>query len=57
MSCGDLGKERKWRARTLGEEVDKTSPYGLKVEDEGLLKDLVVIFVFLEVLLTVRCFF
>jgi hypothetical protein len=31
--------------------------HGLKVKDEGLLKDLVVIFVFLEVLCTVRCFF
>jgi hypothetical protein len=29
----------------------------LEVEDEGLLKDLVVIFVFLEMLCTVRCFF
>jgi hypothetical protein len=31
--------------------------HGLEVEDEGLLKDLVIIFVFLEVLCTVRCFF
>lgn len=31
--------------------------HGLEVEDEGLLKDLVVIFVFLELLCTVRCFF
>jgi hypothetical protein len=31
--------------------------HGLEVEDEGLLKDLVVIFVFLKVLCTVRCFF
>jgi hypothetical protein len=31
--------------------------HGLEVEDEGLLKDLVVIFIFLEVLCTVRCFF
>jgi hypothetical protein len=31
--------------------------HGLEVEDEGLLKDLVVIFVFLRVLCTVRCFF
>jgi hypothetical protein len=31
--------------------------HGLEVEDEGLLKDLVVIFVFLGVLCTVRCFF
>jgi hypothetical protein len=31
--------------------------HGLKVEDEGLLKDLVVIFIFLEVLCTVCCFF
>jgi hypothetical protein len=31
--------------------------HDLEVEDEGLLKDLVVIFVFLEVLCTVRCFF
>jgi hypothetical protein len=30
---------------------------GLEVEDEGLLKDLVVIFVFLKVLCTVHCFF
>jgi hypothetical protein len=31
--------------------------HGLEVEDEGLLKDLVVIFVFLGVLCTVHCFF
>jgi hypothetical protein len=31
--------------------------HGLEVEDEGLLKDFVVFFVFLEVLCTVRCFF
>jgi hypothetical protein len=31
--------------------------HGLEVEDEGLLKDLVVIFVFLEVLCTIRCFY
>jgi hypothetical protein len=31
--------------------------HGLEVEDEGLLKDLIVIFVFFEVLCTVRCFF
>jgi hypothetical protein len=31
--------------------------HGLEVEDEGLLKDLVVIFVFLELFCTVRCFF
>jgi hypothetical protein len=31
--------------------------HGLEVEDEGLLKDLVVIFVFLELLCTVRCLF
>jgi hypothetical protein len=31
--------------------------HGLEVEDEGLLKDFVVIFVFLGVLCTVRCFF
>jgi hypothetical protein len=31
--------------------------HGLEVQDEGLLKDLDVIFVFLEVLCTVRCFF
>jgi hypothetical protein len=30
--------------------------HGLEVEDEGLLKDFVVIFVFLRVLCTVRCF-
>jgi hypothetical protein len=30
---------------------------GLKVEDEGLLKDLVIIFVFFGVLCTVQCFF
>jgi hypothetical protein len=29
----------------------------LKVDDEGLLKDLVVIFIFLKMLCTVRCFF
>jgi hypothetical protein len=33
------------------------SRHGLEVEDAGLLKDLIVIFVFLEVLCTVRCFF
>jgi hypothetical protein len=31
--------------------------HGLEVEDEGLLKDFVVFFIFLEVLCTVRCFF
>jgi hypothetical protein len=31
--------------------------HGLKIEDEELLKDLVVIFIFLGVLFTVRCFF
>jgi hypothetical protein len=31
--------------------------HGLEVEDEGLLKDFVVIFVFLGVFCTVRCFF
>jgi hypothetical protein len=31
--------------------------HGLEVEDEGLLKDLIVIFVFLEIFCTVRCFF
>jgi hypothetical protein len=31
--------------------------YGLEVEDEGLLKDLVVNFIFLEMFCTVRCFF
>ena len=31
--------------------------HGLKVEDEGHLKHLVVIFVFVEVLCTVQCFF
>jgi hypothetical protein len=31
--------------------------HGLEVEDEGLLKDLVVIFIFLRVFCTVRCFF
>jgi hypothetical protein len=31
--------------------------HGLEVEDEGLLKDLIVIFVFLEMFCTVRCFF
>ena len=31
--------------------------HGLEVEDQGLLKDFVIIFVFLEVLCTVRCFF
>jgi hypothetical protein len=30
--------------------------HGLDVEDEGLLKDLVVIFIFLELLCTIRCF-
>jgi hypothetical protein len=31
--------------------------HGLEVEDEGLLKDLIVIFIFLGVLCTVWCFF
>jgi hypothetical protein len=31
--------------------------HGLEVEDEGLLKDFVVIFVFLGMFCTVRCFF
>jgi hypothetical protein len=31
--------------------------YGLEIEDEGLLKDLVVIFIFLRVFCTVCCFF
>jgi hypothetical protein len=31
--------------------------HGMEVEDEGLLKDLVVIFIFLRVFCTVRCFF
>jgi hypothetical protein len=31
--------------------------YGLEIKDEGLLKDLIVIFIFLGVLSTVRCFF
>jgi hypothetical protein len=31
--------------------------HGLKVEDEGLLKDFVIIFVFLEVLCIIHCFF
>jgi hypothetical protein len=31
--------------------------HGLKVEDEGLLKDFIVIFVFLGMLYTVRCCF
>jgi hypothetical protein len=31
--------------------------HGLEVEDEGLLKDLVVIFVFLEIFCTFQCFF
>jgi hypothetical protein len=31
--------------------------HGLEFEDEGLLKDLVVIFIFFEVLYIVRCFF
>jgi hypothetical protein len=30
--------------------------HGLKVEEEGLLKDLVVIFVFLRMLCTIYCF-
>jgi hypothetical protein len=30
---------------------------GLEVEDEGLLKDLVVIFIFRGVLCTIFCFF
>jgi hypothetical protein len=40
---------------TLGGAVRRR--HGLEVEDEGLLKDLIVIFVFLGVLCTVRCFF
>jgi hypothetical protein len=31
--------------------------HGLEIEDEGLLKNLVVIFIFLGVLCTVCCFF
>jgi hypothetical protein len=31
--------------------------HGLEVEDEGLLKDFVVSFVFLRMLCTVHCFF
>jgi hypothetical protein len=31
--------------------------HGLEVEDEGLLKDLIVIFIFLRVLCNVRCFY
>jgi hypothetical protein len=31
--------------------------HGLEVKDAGLLKDLVVIFIFIRVLCTVRCFF
>jgi hypothetical protein len=31
--------------------------HGLKVEDEGLLKDLIIIFIFVGVFCTVRCFF
>jgi hypothetical protein len=31
--------------------------HGLEVEDEGLLKDLIVIFAFLGVLCTIRCLF
>jgi hypothetical protein len=33
------------------------SRHGLEIEDEGLLKNLVVIFVFLEIFCTVQCFF
>jgi hypothetical protein len=31
--------------------------HGMEVEGEGLLKDLVTIFVFLKALCTIRCFF
>jgi hypothetical protein len=43
--------------------AEKEKAYGnkderrLEVEDEGLLKDLVAIFIFLEALCTVRCLF
>jgi hypothetical protein len=40
-----------------GAAVAARRRYGLEVEDEGLLKDLVVIFIFLEMFCTVRCFF
>jgi hypothetical protein len=31
--------------------------HSLEVKDKGLLKDLIIISVFLEVLCTIRCFF
>jgi hypothetical protein len=40
-----------------GAAVAARRRHGLEVEDKGLLKDLVVIFVFLGVLCTICCFF
>jgi hypothetical protein len=40
-----------------GEAVAACRRHGLEVKDEGLLKDLVVIFIFLEMICTVWCFF
>jgi hypothetical protein len=45
------------RPTQVGAAAAARRRYGLEVEDEGLFKNLVVIFVFLEVLCTVRCFF
>jgi hypothetical protein len=47
----------KVRATQGGAAAAAHRRHGLEVEDGGLLKDLVVIFVFLRVLCTVRCFF
>jgi hypothetical protein len=48
------------KAKTLtqrGAAAAARHRHGLEVEDEGLLKNFVVFFVFLEVLCTVCCFF
>jgi hypothetical protein len=45
------------RLTQVGTAAAARRRYGLEVEDEGLLKDFVVIFAFLVALCTVRCFF
>jgi hypothetical protein len=40
-----------------GATVAARRRHGLEVENEGLLKDLVVIFIFLKMFCTIRCFF
>jgi hypothetical protein len=45
------------RPTQVGAAAAARRRHGLEVEDEGLLKNLVVIFVFLEMLCTIRCFF